>query len=94
MKSQIKPYSIRNATLKNFEAKHTKAHATDSLSLLIKSRKNLCLLSVLNSYHSRTCLPENVCKFLFHCYFELLRACGVRCECNGVLYAMADKEYY
>ncbi|KRY86606.1 hypothetical protein T4D_13813, partial [Trichinella pseudospiralis] len=34
----------------------------------IKSRKNLCLLSVLNSYHSRTCLPENVCKFLFHCY--------------------------
>ncbi|KRZ25831.1 hypothetical protein T4C_13578 [Trichinella pseudospiralis] len=34
----------------------------------IKSRKNLCLLSVLNSYHSRTCLPENVCKFLFHRY--------------------------
>ncbi|KRZ11745.1 hypothetical protein T11_2522 [Trichinella zimbabwensis] len=34
----------------------------------IKSRKNLCLLSVLNSSHSRTCLPENVCKFLFHCY--------------------------
>ncbi|KRZ40914.1 hypothetical protein T4C_8066, partial [Trichinella pseudospiralis] len=26
------------------------------------------LLSVLNSYNSRTCLPENVCKFLFHCY--------------------------
>ncbi|KRZ23862.1 hypothetical protein T4B_14499, partial [Trichinella pseudospiralis] len=26
------------------------------------------VLSVLNSSHSRTCLPENVCKFLFHCY--------------------------
>ncbi|KRZ02249.1 hypothetical protein T4B_7527 [Trichinella pseudospiralis] len=50
--------------------------------LFIESRKNLCLLSVLNSSHSRTCLPEN------------LRACGVRCECNGVLYAMTDEEYY
>ncbi|KRY68047.1 hypothetical protein T4A_275, partial [Trichinella pseudospiralis] len=50
--------------------------------LQIESRKNLCLLSVLNSSHSRTCLPEN------------LRACGVRCECNGVLYAMTDEEYY
>ncbi|KRZ02080.1 hypothetical protein T4B_11969 [Trichinella pseudospiralis] len=35
MKSQIKPYSIRNATLKNFEAKHTKAHATDSKCIAI-----------------------------------------------------------
>ncbi|KRY18629.1 hypothetical protein T12_13961 [Trichinella patagoniensis] len=34
----------------------------------IKSRKNFCLLNVRNSSHSRTCLPENVCKFLFHCY--------------------------
>ncbi|KRY38951.1 hypothetical protein T4A_10352, partial [Trichinella pseudospiralis] len=25
------PYSIRNATLKNFEGRHTKAHATDSV---------------------------------------------------------------
>ncbi|KRX98240.1 hypothetical protein T4E_4183 [Trichinella pseudospiralis] len=50
--------------------------------LFIESRKNLCLLSVLNSSHSRTCVPEN------------LRACGVPCECNGVLYAMTDEEYY
>ncbi|KRY37717.1 hypothetical protein T01_1886 [Trichinella spiralis] len=35
---------------------------------LIKSRENSCLLNVRNSSHSRTCLPENVCKFLFHCY--------------------------
>ncbi|KRY62096.1 hypothetical protein T4A_1703 [Trichinella pseudospiralis] len=26
-----RPYSIRTATLKNFEAQHTKAHATDSV---------------------------------------------------------------
>ncbi|KRX16743.1 hypothetical protein T07_232, partial [Trichinella nelsoni] len=26
------------------------------------------LLNVRNSSHSRTCLTENVCKFLFHCY--------------------------
>ncbi|KRY33385.1 hypothetical protein T4A_7551, partial [Trichinella pseudospiralis] len=30
MKCQTKPYSIRTATLKNFEAQHTKPHATDS----------------------------------------------------------------
>ncbi|KRZ12452.1 hypothetical protein T11_14644 [Trichinella zimbabwensis] len=35
---------------------------------MIKSRENFCLLNVLKSSHSRTCLPENVCKFLFHCY--------------------------
>ncbi|XP_003379798.1 hypothetical protein Tsp_03450 [Trichinella spiralis] len=34
----------------------------------IKSREKFCLLNVRNSSHSRTCLPENVCKFLFHCY--------------------------
>ncbi|KRY37768.1 hypothetical protein T01_649 [Trichinella spiralis] len=34
----------------------------------IKSGKRFCLLNVLKSCHSRTCLPENVCKFLFHCY--------------------------
>ncbi|KRY50662.1 hypothetical protein T03_4759, partial [Trichinella britovi] len=28
----------------------------------------LILLNMLNSSHSRICLPENVCKFLFHCY--------------------------
>ncbi|KRY37679.1 hypothetical protein T01_4544 [Trichinella spiralis] len=36
--------------------------------LEFKSRENCCLLNVRNSSHSRTCLPENVCKFLFHCY--------------------------
>ncbi|KRZ08781.1 hypothetical protein T11_10888 [Trichinella zimbabwensis] len=50
----------------------------------IKSRKNLCLLSVLNTSYSRTCLPENVCKFLFHCYVYAYVAlvsmvAGVRC---------------
>ncbi|XP_003379956.1 F-box/LRR-repeat protein [Trichinella spiralis] len=35
---------------------------------VIKSRENCCLLNVRNSSHSRTCLPENVCKFSFHCY--------------------------
>ncbi|KRX44873.1 hypothetical protein T05_12800 [Trichinella murrelli] len=35
---------------------------------IIKSRENFCFLNVRNSSHSRTCLPENVCKFLFHCY--------------------------
>ncbi|KRX16128.1 Storkhead-box protein 1 [Trichinella nelsoni] len=34
----------------------------------IKSREKFCLLNVRNSSHGRTCLPENVCKFLFHCY--------------------------
>ncbi|KRX19346.1 hypothetical protein T07_10797 [Trichinella nelsoni] len=34
----------------------------------IKNRETFCLLNVRNSSHSRTCLPENVCKFLFHCY--------------------------
>ncbi|KRY27989.1 hypothetical protein T01_12762 [Trichinella spiralis] len=35
---------------------------------MIKSRENFCLLNVLKSSYSRTCLRENVCKFLFHCY--------------------------
>ncbi|KRZ54867.1 hypothetical protein T02_12370 [Trichinella nativa] len=35
---------------------------------IIKSRENFCLLNVVNCSHSSTCLPENVCKFLFHCY--------------------------
>ncbi|KRY62790.1 hypothetical protein T4A_5170 [Trichinella pseudospiralis] len=35
MKSQIKRYSIRNATVKYFEAKHTKAHATDSQKTIL-----------------------------------------------------------
>ncbi|KRZ19566.1 hypothetical protein T4B_15193 [Trichinella pseudospiralis] len=30
--------------------------------------KNFCLLNVMKGMHSKTCLPENVCKFLFHCY--------------------------
>ncbi|KRY62324.1 hypothetical protein T4A_2149 [Trichinella pseudospiralis] len=30
MKSHIKRYSIRNATLQYFEAKHTKPHPTDA----------------------------------------------------------------
>ncbi|KRY84133.1 hypothetical protein T4D_4783 [Trichinella pseudospiralis] len=52
--------------------------------LQIESRKNLCLLSVLNSSHSRTCVPENVCKFLFHCYVYSYLAlvsivAGLRC---------------
>ncbi|KAL1227358.1 E3 ubiquitin-protein ligase [Trichinella pseudospiralis] len=52
------------ALKKNEDADETKQSGKQK----IKSRKNLCLLSVLNSYHSRTCLPENVCKFLFHRY--------------------------
>ncbi|KRZ68984.1 hypothetical protein T10_11916 [Trichinella papuae] len=32
------------------------------------SRENFCLLNVIKSMHSKTCLPENVCKFLFDCY--------------------------
>ncbi|KRY98685.1 hypothetical protein T4C_3591 [Trichinella pseudospiralis] len=35
MKSQIKPYYFRNATLRNFEAKHTKPHATDAKGVAI-----------------------------------------------------------
>ncbi|KRX44465.1 hypothetical protein T05_2906 [Trichinella murrelli] len=34
---------------------------------IIKSRENFSLLNVVNCSHSSTCLPENVCKFLFHC---------------------------
>ncbi|KRZ16484.1 hypothetical protein T11_17416 [Trichinella zimbabwensis] len=34
----------------------------------INSRENFCLLNVMKSMHSKTCLPENVCKFLFDCY--------------------------
>ncbi|KRY75278.1 hypothetical protein T4A_4243 [Trichinella pseudospiralis] len=50
----------------------------------IKSRENFCLPNVLKSSHSRTCLPENVCKFLFHCYAYsymvlVLMIVGVRC---------------
>ncbi|KRZ66721.1 hypothetical protein T10_5068 [Trichinella papuae] len=50
----------------------------------IKSRKNLCLLNEQKCSHSRTCLPENVCKFLFHCYVYAYMAlvsmvAGVRC---------------
>ncbi|KRZ20412.1 hypothetical protein T4B_9244, partial [Trichinella pseudospiralis] len=33
----------------------------------IKCPKSFCLLNVVKSSHSSTCLPENVCKFLFHC---------------------------
>ncbi|KRZ69992.1 hypothetical protein T10_3690, partial [Trichinella papuae] len=36
--------------------------------LKIKRCENFGLLHVLESSHSRTCLPENACKFLFHCY--------------------------
>ncbi|KRZ62599.1 hypothetical protein T02_10284 [Trichinella nativa] len=43
-------------------------HIILSVAFQIKSRENFCLLNVRNSSHSRTCLPENVCKFLFHCY--------------------------
>ncbi|KRY64351.1 hypothetical protein T4A_1862 [Trichinella pseudospiralis] len=31
------------------------------------NRKTCCLLSLIKSVHSKTCLLENVCKFLFHC---------------------------
>ncbi|KRY94268.1 hypothetical protein T11_1340 [Trichinella zimbabwensis] len=34
----------------------------------INSRENFCLLNVMKRMHSKTCLPENVCKFLFDCY--------------------------
>ncbi|KRX55250.1 Death-inducer obliterator 1, partial [Trichinella sp. T9] len=54
------------------------------LSNNIKSRENFCLLNVRNSSHNRTCLPENVCKFLFHCYSYVYVAlmsmiAGLRC---------------
>ncbi|KRZ76145.1 hypothetical protein T10_8678 [Trichinella papuae] len=34
----------------------------------VDGRGNFCLLNVMQISHSRSCLPENVCKFLFHCY--------------------------
>ncbi|KRZ01287.1 hypothetical protein T11_7315 [Trichinella zimbabwensis] len=34
----------------------------------INSRENFTLLNVMKSRQSKTCLPENVCKFLFDCY--------------------------
>ncbi|KRZ08270.1 hypothetical protein T11_3707, partial [Trichinella zimbabwensis] len=42
------------------------------------------LLNVLKSSRSRTCLPENVCKFFFHCYTyacvaSVFMVVGVRC---------------
>ncbi|KRZ01799.1 hypothetical protein T11_8517 [Trichinella zimbabwensis] len=60
----------------------------------IKSRKNLCLLSVLNTSYSRTCLPENVCKFLFHCYVYAYVAlvsmvAGVRCAVRFYFFKLA-----
>ncbi|KRZ66186.1 hypothetical protein T10_11245 [Trichinella papuae] len=35
---------------------------------LYHSRENFCLLNVMKSMHSKTCLPKNACKFLFDCY--------------------------
>ncbi|KRY75490.1 hypothetical protein T4A_9156, partial [Trichinella pseudospiralis] len=46
---------------------------------IIKSRKNLCLLSVLNSYNSRTCLPENILPVVIHMvlsYFDIVDLSG------------------
>ncbi|KRY72281.1 hypothetical protein T4A_7240 [Trichinella pseudospiralis] len=47
----------------------------------------------MKGMHSKTCLPENVCKFLFHCYtcayvgLDLMLG-GVRCtgnvQCRGI----------
>ncbi|KRZ70704.1 hypothetical protein T10_3133 [Trichinella papuae] len=34
----------------------------------INSRENFCFLNVMKSRHSKTCLPENVCRFLIDCY--------------------------
>ncbi|KRY72051.1 hypothetical protein T4A_6055 [Trichinella pseudospiralis] len=34
----------------------------------INNREKFCLLNVPKSSHSRTCLLENLCKFLLHCY--------------------------
>ncbi|KRZ08282.1 hypothetical protein T11_9542 [Trichinella zimbabwensis] len=34
----------------------------------INRRENFCFLNVMKSRHSKTCLPENVCKFLIDCY--------------------------
>ncbi|KRZ95378.1 hypothetical protein T08_8081, partial [Trichinella sp. T8] len=59
-------------------------HIILSVAFQIKSRENFCLLNVRNSSHNRTCLPENVCKFLFHCYAYVYVALmsmitGLRC---------------
>ncbi|KRY68053.1 hypothetical protein T4A_5306 [Trichinella pseudospiralis] len=52
------------------------------------------VLSVLNSSHSRTCLPENVCKFLFHCYVYayvalVSMACGIMDEHGNIVNGFA-----
>ncbi|KRZ24669.1 hypothetical protein T4B_13780, partial [Trichinella pseudospiralis] len=36
--------------------------------LNIRSCEKFCLLHVLESSHTISCLPKNVCKFIFHCY--------------------------
>ncbi|KRZ69006.1 hypothetical protein T10_5653 [Trichinella papuae] len=46
--------------------------------------QSICLLNVLKSSRSRTCLRENVCKFFYHCYTyacvaSVFMVVGVRC---------------
>ncbi|KRY60281.1 hypothetical protein T03_1399 [Trichinella britovi] len=57
---------------------------------IIKSRENFSLLNVVNCSHSSTCLPENVCKFLFHCYacvyVALVSMIAVICASTNVKY--------
>ncbi|KRY18758.1 hypothetical protein T12_1926 [Trichinella patagoniensis] len=67
----------------------------------IKSRENFYLINVRNTSHSSTCLLENVCKFLFHCYAYVycrwLLAYGVQCECDenyGILLKTALRFVY
>ncbi|KRZ73877.1 Transposon Ty3-G Gag-Pol polyprotein [Trichinella papuae] len=43
-------------------------YGRDSRRCFAIPRENFCLLNEQKSSHSRTCLSENACKILFHCY--------------------------
>ncbi|KRZ08261.1 hypothetical protein T11_13666 [Trichinella zimbabwensis] len=54
------------------------------LTVCLLSKLTVVLLNVMKRMHSKTCLPENVCKFLFDCYAYAYVASdsmvvGVRC---------------
>ncbi|KRX96145.1 hypothetical protein T4E_10749 [Trichinella pseudospiralis] len=50
----------------------------------LKSREKFCFLNVLKMSYSRTCLPKNASKLLFHCFVydyevSVLMVVGVQC---------------
>ncbi|KRY97198.1 hypothetical protein T11_5302 [Trichinella zimbabwensis] len=59
-----------------------------STHMMLLLRKNLCFLNVLNSSHSRTCLPENC---YAHAYEALVSmVAGVRCAVLAQWHSLCD----